>query len=357
MKKVILSSFYLALLSIVACKKSNDNSITQSTPVTEQQVLNDFTSVLCNPDYLALEAKAGALNSAVLALNSNITEANLTAAQNAWRAVRVPWEQSEGFLIGPVEDFNYDPATDSWPVNTAELDSLLASSNPLLLENVDSLQYSLKGYHPLEYLLFGVGGTRTTSQLNARDLQYMISLAKSLSNTTMELRKSWDPNETGNYTEQIITAGSGSVRFVDRKSCFLEIVNAMVHICNEVANSKMEVPFAEHDSEKAESQYAHNATLDFKNNIVGVQNVYLCKWQSTTGHSLHDLVSVKDASLDGAIQSQINSAIEAIAAIDPNYGQAIFTQQGQIQSAQSIINNLIGTLNLLKNFIQTNITD
>jgi putative iron-regulated protein len=266
------------------------------------------------------------------------------------------WEQAEGFLFGPVQDFNYDPATDSWPVNTVELDSLLASNNPLELADVELLQFTLKGYHPIEYVLFGVGGTRTASALTARELKYLTSLTQSLYNTTTQLVLSWDVTQPNNFTTQLVTAGSGSQRYSSKKDAFLAIVNAMAHICDEVANNKMEVPFVSHDSELVESQYAHNATTDFTNNIRGVQNVYLCRY-TATGKSLHDLVNAKELSLDNDIQSKITNALNSLAVLDPNYGQAIFTQQNQILIAQNAINELSNTMSLLTNFIQTNITD
>lgn len=357
LKKLIYIISGIALLSVGGCKKKDsDNSTPSSVTVTEAEVLNDFANVLANPDYTDLQAKANALNNAVTALNTSTTTANLITAQNAWRAVRIPWEQSEGFLFGPVEDFNYDPATDTWPVNTIELDSLIASNDPLTLADIDSLQFSLKGYHPVEYLLFGVGGSKTAAQFNARQLQYLTSLTQSLYNTVTQLKNSWDVNQTGNFTQQLITAGAGSTRYTTRKDAFLAIVTAMIDICNEVATDKMQVPLSAHDSTLVESQYAHNATTDFKNNIIGIQNAYMCKY-STTGRSIHNLVAATDISLDNTIQSQLNDAIASFSTINSDYGTAIFTQFGQIQNSQNAINTLHGTLNLLINYVQINIKD
>ena len=356
MKKYYLLSL-LFLLLIAGCKKKDDSSTTTATTtITEADVLNDFATVLVNPNYLDLREKSNLLNIAAQTLSTSTTPANLTAAQNAWRAVRVPWELSEGFLFGPVEDFNYDAATDTWPVNTTELDSLLASSDPLSLSDIDSLQYSLKGYHPVEYLLFGVGGTKTAAQFNTRQLQYLTSLTQSLYNTTSQLYNSWALSQPGNFSQQLLTAGTGSTRFTSKKDAFITIANAMVIICNEVANNKMQVPLSAHDSTLVESQYAHNATEDFKNNITGIQNAYLSKYNST-GRSLHDIVASYDLSLDNTIRSQITTAIASFSGINPDYGTAIFTQFGQIQNAQNAINDLHNTLNLLNNFIQTNIHD
>ena len=356
-----MNRIYIALTLLVsAFFISGCNKKTKEPPViikvSEQDVLTDFAHVLVNPNYQDIQNKAQALFGAIQQLHSTPNDANLLQAQDAWRAVRVPWEQCEAFLFGPVEDFNYDPATDTWPVSTVELDSLLASSNPLTLNDINALPYSLKGYHPIEYILFGVGGSKTAAQLTPRQLQYILSLSESLYNSTTDLRNSWDVSQPGNFTEQLITAGNGSTHFSTRKDAFIAIVTAMASICNEVANGKMQDPLSAHDSTLVESQYAHNATEDFTNNIRGIRNAYFCQYH-ITGTSLHQLVASYDLSLDQSISSHIDAALAALAPINSNFGEAIFTQVGSIQQAQNAISTLEGSLNLLNNFIQTHIND
>jgi len=350
MKKNILFLSIVILSSLSACKK--DKKEDPAPAPSSDAVLSDFAEVLAKPNYTDIRDKARLLSDAITALNANPDNTTLIAAQNAWRAVRVPWEQAEGYLFGPAEDYNYDPATDTWPVNTTELDSLLSSTNPLEFEDIEQLQYSLKGYHPIEYVLFGVGGSRTPSELSGRHLKYVISLAQSLDSATTQLVIHWDT-----FADHLTTAGIGSPRYSTRKDAFLAIVGAMQGICDEVANGKMEDPLANHDSSLVESQYAHNATTDFVNNIVGIENAYFSRYNGVSGKSLHDMVNAVDASLDNAIQSQITVAITSLQAIDPNYGMAIFTQQGQILTAQQAINDLSTRLLQLNNFIEANITN
>lgn len=353
MRKLFISSFCIALLMAAGCKK--DDKGTDTT--TNAEVLNDFAYNLAIPNYQDIQTKAAALNSAVQALNDNTTDANLATARTAWKDVRTAWEQCEGFLFGPVEDYNYDPTMDDWPVNKVDLDSLLASSNALTLSDIEALPTSLKGFHPIEYILFGQGGSRTAAQITAREKQYMVSLTQSLYNTTTDLKNSWDPSVSGNFTEQLITAGNGSQRFATRKDAFLAIVTSMAGICDEVAGGKMEEPLAAQDSTLEESQFAHNGTSDFKNNMIGVLNAYEGKY-TTAGHSLSELVAAKNLSLDNTLRSQINAAISSFDNINANYGQAIYTQQVQIHNTQTAINTLKATLEGdLTDFVQTNIND
>jgi putative iron-regulated protein len=348
-------------LAIAGCKKestNNNGDNTSAQAALEQSVLIDFAANLANPNYQDIQAKAQAMNSAITTFNATPTDANLEASRVAWKNTRAAWERCEGFLFGPVEDFNYDPTMDDWPVNKADLDAVLASNNALQVADIDALGTTLKGFHAIEYIIFGVGGTQKAANVSARDKVYLASLAESLLNTTTQLRNSWDP-ASGNYTAQVVTAGKGSVSFTTRQSVFLALVGSMADICNEVANEKMQVPLAAQDSTLDESQFSHNSVNDFKNNITGVLNAYKCQYPgAASGHSLSELVASKNASLDLKIQSQINAAIASFSAITTSYEKAIYTQQNQIKSVQNAIKALQATLEGgLKTFVQVNVKD
>ncbi len=356
MKQISIAIIILFLFN--SCKKNEDDTTNTTFSFTELegQVLTGFANDLVNPNYNDLESKTNALYLAVLNLNDSTINTKLIIAQNQWRIARASWEQSEAFIFGPVEDFNYDPIMDTWPVNRVDMDSLLASSNPLSPTDIDVLPYSLKGYHPIEYMLFGNGGSKIAADFTQRELQYLVTLTQSLLNTTVALRKSWDVNQQ-NFTKELVQAGNGSTRYATRLDAFTTIVNAMAGICDEVANGKMEEPFFAQDSTLEESQFSHNSTADFKNNITGVLNAYLSKYK-TEGHGLNELVASKNISLDNKLQSQINTAIASFDNIDSNYGAAIYTQPVQIINAQNAINTLRVTIEAeLLNFIITNVKD
>ncbi len=357
MKNTIAITLSILLLTLGACKKPD----TATPAATEAQVLGDFANVVVSPNYQDIQNNANSLNEAIIALSTSPTDDNLAVAQTAWRSTRAAWESCEGFLLGPVEDYNYDPSIDTWPLDKSSLDSLLASSNPLTVSNIDSLDFSLKGFHAIEYIIFGSGGGKTASQIDARQMQYLVSLGQSLYNTTTNLRYSWDSTQAGNFATQFVYAGtSRSTRFASRKDAFLALVAAMSDICNEVGTGKMQDPLGVNgtpDSTLDESSFSHNSTADFKYNITGVLNAYMCQYIAQ-GHGLHELVAAKNLQLDNTVQQQINAAINSFSSISSNYEQAIYTQRTQIQNTQNAIATLKATLDgPLTDFINTNIKD
>ena len=76
------------------------------------------------------------------------------------------------------------------------------------------------------------------------------------------------------------------------------------------------------------------------------------------GVGLNELVATLNLSLDNTIRAEIDAAINSFAAIDENYGSAIYYQPVQIMNTQSKINDLKETLETdLINFINTNVRD
>ena len=361
MKNLLTPAFCIAafLFLIISCKKETQpNTPINANATLEGQVLTDFSNNLVNPNYRDIQAKAGIMLTAVNTLVATTTDANLLAARTAWRNTRGAWESCEGYLFGPVEDFNYDPDMDDWPVNRVDLDSLLASNNPLTVNDITPLTTTLKGFHAIEYIIFGVGSTRKAADITPRQKVYLASLAQSLYNTTTQLRNSWDPSQPNNFTVQVITAGTGSTRYPTRQALFLALVGSMADICNEVANEKMQTPFAAQDSTLDESSFSHNSTTDFTNNITGILHAYKSTYNGTSGHSLSQLVAANNASLDNTIQSQIAVAIASFKGITQPYEQAIYTQQNQIRTVQAALRTLQSTLEgNLTTFVQTYIKD
>ena len=355
MNRKFIAILFCGIIFFSACNKAP-----QTTPQTEdftaleQSVLTDFTNNVALNSYLNLSVKATALNTALQNLNVSTTDANLATSRQAWKDMRIVWEQSEAFLFGPVEDNDYDPNMDTWPTDYVQMDSLLASDNPLEVSDIQSLTLSLRGFHPIEYIIFGDHGSRTAAELTERQKMYMMSLSEDLNTTCSDLYLSWSSAPV-NFAQEVINAGNGSTRYAKRQEVFMAMVGALAGICEEVGEGKMKEPFDAKDPQLVESPYSGNSTTDFKNNIIGIQNVYM---GLNGGKGLKDLVAAKNKSLDNTVQSQITAAISSFDNITVPYEEAILNQRTQIQQTMSALATLKETLEEdLQTFVQENILD
>lgn len=337
----------IALTLLLGCTSSGG----LSEGFDEPQVVVDFTDRVVVPTYRLLAERIEALEVSVGVLATSPTEANLASAQEAWIAARQPWEQAEGFLFGPVDTYGYDPAMDSWPVNQTDLDAVLASGEPFTPTYIANLQETQKGFHTLEYLLFGVNRSRRATELSARELEYLTAIASELSSVANALATSWTESIDGRppYREVLATAGQiGNTAYPSLTSAAQEILVGMIGICDEVANGKIADPYDAHDPALVESQFAFNSLVDFQDNLRSVENVYTgdVPEAGTLGMGLSDYVSAADPALDARVRVEIQAAIAAIGAIPEPFRDAITTPSSydEIEAAQAAVRTLQNTL-------------
>ena len=320
---------------------NNDNPI----------INTDYSSILSNTGqnvilktYEALAIHTGEMETATQALESNPTAQNLEAARAAWVAARSPWEQSEGFLFGPVDQEGIDPALDSWPVNVTDLNHVLTSGNAITPAFLAQQEGTLKGFHTIEFLLWGEDGNKQVAQFTAREFEYLTAASAVLAEDAATLYGLWNPSG-GNYINNILSAGNGSSVYVSQKSALEEITNALIIIADEVGNGKINDPFSQQDLTLEESRFSANSKADFANNIRSIQNIYTGTFDSFgNGASLSNIIREKNPALDTHVLDEIDQAIAAIDSIPGTFSDAVFNHPQAVSAAQQAVRALQSTL-------------
>ena len=348
---VLLAAFFLAGCGGSSSTDSPSQSFIDQNSDLAATVIDNYVDNVVIATYADLETKATALRTAVEAVNGG-TQDDLKAAADAWIASRIPWEQSEAWLFGPVDTAGYDPALDSWPVNRTDLDAVLASDADLTEDYISNLDDLLKGFHTVEYLLFREGEPRQVGDLDARQLQYLTGTAKDIETTTINLHASWT---TGGYGAVMKNAGGeGNTGYPSKVSAIEQIIAGMSIILVEVGTGKIADPYDEQDTELVESQFSFNSRADFAHDIVGVLNAYKgCRVASLADRTctgtggLMDLLEQGDSALAQRVEDEINAAIDAILAISQPFRDAITdsSQATNIEAAQAAIGKVDATLN------------
>lgn len=294
--------------------------------------------------YEDLKDKAAALQAACATLQNNPSQANLGIARNVWAAARSPWEQSEGFLFGPVDQEGLDPSIDSWPVNVVDLNNVLASGNALTPVFLANQEGTLKGFHTIEYLLWGESGQKQVGAFTAREFEYLAACAEVLANDAAQLYNLWSPN-SGKYINNLLNAGQSGSIYISRKSALEELVNALIVIADEVGNGKIDEPLSTQDLTLEESRFSANSKADFSDNIRSIRNIYTgvyLAWGTQKGIS--GIIREKNAALDDRVKAEIDAAIAAIAAIPGTFTDAVVNQPAAVAAAQTSVRTLQETL-------------
>lgn len=340
LKQTLTLILGFTLIAFLACSKNNP--VIPAEKVTYLDNISNIGHNVITATYLELAKKASILSTEVMKLERSRTASNLDIARNAWRDARVPWEKSEGFLFGPVDTKGIDPAIDSWPVNVVDLDNVLASNNMLTERFVDALIGALKGFHTIEYLLWGASGEKQIADFTDREFEYLLSASENLKIKTTSLANSWSTSGE-NYVSNLDQAGTSNSIFVSEKAALQELVNGMIGIADEVGNGKINNPFSQQDLTLEESQFSHNSKNDFANNIRSISNVYNGKF-NIDGPGIYDIIKTKDVALADRINTEINAALTAIENIPGTFSNAIFNDASAVQSAQNAVNTLQNTL-------------
>lgn len=372
-RSLIIVSVLLLTTAITGCKKEGctdpaatnyskkakkDNGSCEYAVSDRKVILSAIGTNVISATYNDLAVKSTDLYDATVSFVANPSAAGLTTCRNLWIAARQSWERSEGFLFGPVATEDIDPRIDTWPVDFNALEDILSSSVDLTNDaNIDAFDDALKGFHPIEYLLWGEDGTKTYTDFTAREQEYLVALAKNVKILTTELQQGWNTGSSSSYFSAFSTPGSGNTYYPTVKAAFEELVNGIAGICDEVANAKISEPFLAQDPSLEESPYSQNSIKDFRDNIVSIENIYLGKY-TANGIGLEDLVREYNLSLDNTIKTKIANALAKLDAITDPFGTAITSQATLVQNAIDAINDLKATLegDLLL-FVQQYITE
>ena len=343
---LMLTAFFGAILVLSACKKNKNNEL--DVNALQKNILVNTADHVITKSYQDMHAKALALQTAIDSLKNNPNTANLVECQVKWREIRSTWEQTEAWLFGPVATDNIDPRIDTWPVDFNALEGILGGSDDLNEAYVDDLEDEQKGFHPIEYLLWGQNGEKVAEDFTGREFDFLTGLTANLVKLSEEVKASWEDS----YATKLKTAGEGSLEYSSKKSAFVEIVDGMSGICEEVGEAKIKEPFDAQDPSLEESPFSKNSLTDFNNNINGILLIYQGKF-SADGLGLEDLVRTYDLSLDTRIKAKHASAIAALNEITLPFGDAIAQESSKVENAINKIAELAETLDEeLKPFVQ-----
>ena len=296
-------------------------------------------------------ATAKLLDAAVDALIANPSAETLQAAKDAWKAARIPYQQTEAFRFGnPIVD-EWEGRVNAWPLDEGLIDYVDASygsesdSNALYVANVianpkividgveldateitpallqDNLQEAAgvesnvaTGYHAIEFLLWGQDLNGTGPGVGAREFTdystgehadrraaYLKAASSLLVSDLEEMVSNWTDDGAARAALpelgiSAILTGMGSLSF------------------GEVAGERMKLGLLLHDPEEEHDCFSDNTHMSHLNDAIGVQNVYLGKYVRVDGSvvegpSLSQVIAAKDAALDSEIKGLLDDTI------------------------------------------------
>ncbi len=290
--------------------------------------------------YADLAREADRLHASAQALAARPTEAALDSTRAAWRRARVPWEAAEGFIFGPADLQNLDPALDLWPVNVVDVEAMLAAGPPGA-DELEGLDGTVRGFHTVEYLLWGLGGTKRASALTPPEREFLVALTERLARDAAALHRAWA--DRGGYADVFTGAGGADV-YATPADALDELLMGVLFIASELADEKIEQPLASGEATFVESRFSGNSKADFQNNLRSVLHVYTGRYGSAAGPGLSFLIAPRDPALDARFRAEVEAAIAAIEAIPGRFRDALARDPEAVRAAQTAVRRVQQTI-------------
>lgn len=326
-------------------------------------------------------ATAQALDKAVAALIDTPSQVTLDAARDAWKAARIPYQQTEAFRFGNAIVDDWEGRVNAWPLDEGLIDYVdgaygtESDENALYTANViankeieidgqkvdaskitpDFLQNTLQeagdieanvatGYHAIEFLLWGQDLNGTTAGAGARPYtdydkanctggncdrrgEYLAAATSLLVSDLEEMVGNW--KEGG--------AARAELEKAEPTVAVSTILTGMGSLSyGELAGERMKLGLLLHDPEEEHDCFSDNTHISHLYDVVGIRNVYHGTYTRIDGSvvkgpSVSDLVKEADASVDGELSGKIDATVTKMEAIQARAvaGEAYDQQIGE----------------------------
>jgi putative iron-regulated protein len=349
-----LSAAALLAVSLAGCTSPGREGAAVAPPAAD--IVSTYIDIARASYGDSLEA-ARALDAAIGELIAAPSEASLQAARDAWRAARIPYQQTEAFRFGnPVVD-EWEGRVNSWPLDEGLIDYVAASygdesdnnyfytaniiANPLVdiggisvdaanitpellaetLHEIDSVESNVAtGYHAIEFLLWGqdLNGTNR----GAGNRPYTDYSVSNCTNGNCERRAAYLQAASTllvhDLEEMVQDWQEGGQAVTDLRAKGVEgglatILTGMGSLAyGELAGERIRLGLLLHDPEEEHDCFSDNTHWSHYYDALGISNVWRGEYTRTSGEkiegpSLEDMLLV----LEPALHAEMSARLEA----------------------------------------------
>ena len=306
---------------------------------------------------------AQTLQVTVAALIATPSDETLQAARDAWKAARIPYQQTEAFRFGnPIVD-DWEGRVNSWPLDEGLIDytsgdygneeNALATLNVIAtpkftlsgreidastitpelisgtLHEADGIEANVaSGYHAIEFMLWGqdlngtnpgagarpytdyAAGDACTNGNCDRRAAYLQSATDLLVSDLTEMVDNWDEDGPARAA---VTA--------DPQKGILAMLTGMGSLSyGELGGERMKLGLMLNDPEEEHDCFSDNTHNSHFYDGLGIRNVYLGSYTRTDGStvqgpSLSELVAAADPAVDTQLKAELDASAAALQAV------------------------------------------
>lgn len=278
------------------------------------------------------------LDAEIMSFLNAPSQAGLTSAQDAWKASREPYLQTEvyRFYDGPIDnpETGVEGMLNAWPLDEKYIDyivddpsagiinkpSITIDAETLMSLNEQGGEENIAtGFHAIEFLLWGQdlssdsAGTRPytdfltdgsgTAENQDRRVSYLETTSSLMIEHLQEVQNAWLP-DSENYRSEFLA--------MDAEEQLRMIMTGMIILTGfETGGERLQTALDSGNQEDEHSCFSDNTHRDMIQDIQGVQNIFLGQYGSVSGLGIKDAVAEVDADLAARIETEIQAALDA----------------------------------------------
>ncbi|UII19829.1 imelysin family protein [Fulvivirga ligni] len=340
---LLMVAFLGALLTFSGCGDENSDE----TDNFDRSLLLSQASLEIVTGYEELANNTASLENSVTVFVATPNEDNLVSVQNAWKAARKSYKQVELFDFGPVEQLGIMTSFDSWPTNSANIESTLSTDQTIDVDYVKNLGASTKGFPAIEYLIFAEEQSNAelvdefTNNQNRKD--FLAALATSLNNIAQQAFQAWT-SAGSDYSATFIIADGKDVG-----SSTNVLANKFIQLIEVIKNNKVGIPLGKKSMgtplpENVESPKAKISLDLIEVNLISLQTVFTGGSQPTD-MGFDDYLNAVGAqydgeSLSGVIENQIAKCLTDLEAIKSPLKEAVSDEVTEVDALYNDLQQL-----------------
>jgi len=333
-----------------------------SAAVDKKDVLTTYSDI-AHAKYEDSLMTAKDLQAAVKEFLAKPTEANLAAAKDAWRAARVPYQQTEGYRFGNAIVDDWEGKVNAWPLDEGLIDyvdggnygeesdenpfytaNLVANEKLLIggeeidateitkvllsdkLHEIDDVEANVAtGYHAVEFMLWGQdlngtgpgAGARPASDYDPnnctggnceRRAQYLKAVTNLLVDDLGDMVANW---ALGGEARQGLLEG-------DADAGIATILTGLGSLSyGELAGERMKLGLMLHDPEEEHDCFSDNTHWSHYYNQVGMRNIYTGRYvrvdgSTVEGPSVSDLAQQASSGANAELLAKLDATDAAM---------------------------------------------
>lgn len=371
----------MVVMPLASCDDDNNDGEKTDLSSEMKAVTSQYVNNVVYPTYSNLANEASNLYDACVTMKEHyeagtLTQSDIDAACEKFKAAREYWEKSEAFLFGAASDFNIDPHIDSWPLDQGQMAAFLSNatmvnglhqSDPIAFvsENYGEFDTAL-GFHGLEFVLFRDGANRKLAAFSgnedhssfagktvacSEEIYFLVAVSGDVRDHVYQLEVSWlgsaaatdhaarvaalgmdtkTKSNTGYYFgDNMLNAGDGTSTMLTVNEPLVTIVGASGcgNICNEVAEQKLGQAYrvakgqggTTEDGEAEsidyiESPYSHRSFIDYRDNLYSIKNSLYGNFDGSTPatHSVMNFLKNNGYENASDLETKLNAAIQSL---------------------------------------------